>query len=98
MDKNFAWDEEKNQWLIKYRSISFETVAAYLEGGDIFGTIQGKGKYSHQKQFMIKMNNYIYLVPFVEEKERYFLKTIIPSRKMTKQFLFGGQDEKPKTQ
>ena len=46
-------------------------------------------KYSNQKIFIVNIENYIYLVPFVESEESIFLKTIIPSRKMTKKYLGG---------
>ena len=49
--------------------------------------VPGRGKFGHQKQFLVEANDYIYIVPFVEEDNRIFLKTIIPSRKMTKRYL-----------
>jgi hypothetical protein len=52
--------------------------------------VTGKGNYAHQKQFVVEMNRYVYIVPFVEDDERIFLKTIIPSRKLTKKLLSGG--------
>ena len=99
MAKRFDWDEEKNQKLMQERGISFEAIVAYIEGGNILAVSEGKGKFSHQKQFIIVANNYVYVVPFVEEDDYIFLKTIIPSRKLTKQFLSetGGDpdEEKP---
>ena len=90
MDKIFDWDEQKNQKLIKDRCISFEAVVLNIAEGNIVGITHGKGKFSHQKQFLIAINGYIYVVPFVEDESHIFLKTIIPSRKMTKKFLKGG--------
>lgn len=49
-----------------------------------------QGKYSNQKIFVINIDNYIYLVPFVINEKRIFLKTIFPSRKATKQYLERG--------
>ena len=43
-------------------------------------------KYPGQKIFEINLNNYIYLVPYSETDNEYFLKTIIPSRKATKSY------------
>lgn len=98
MAKRFDWNEEKNQRLIQERGISFEAIVSYIEGGDILAIAKGKGKYSHQKQFVVAVNNYVYVIPFVEEKEYIFLKTIIPSRKLTKRFLLeSGGDEGEKT-
>ena len=97
MAKRFEWNEEKNQKLIEERGVSFEAVVSYIEDGYLLATVEGKGKYRHQNQFVVAIDNYVYVVPFVEEKEYIFLKTIIPSRKLTKYFLKGGGDEGEKT-
>ncbi len=91
MKKVFDWDNEKNKKLIKDRKISFEAIVSLIESGNIISTSSGKGKYAHQKQFIVEMNRYIYIVPFVEDDQKVFLKTIIPSRKLTKKFLSGGK-------
>ncbi len=90
MKKVFDWDNEKNQKLMKERNISFEAVVSLIESGNIVSVVKGKGLYSHQKQFIVEMNRYVYVVPFVEDKNKIFLKTIIPSRRLTKKFLSGG--------
>lgn len=87
MKKGFEWDETKNQKLIRERGISFEAIVSYIEAGAV---VAGFGRLSRQKQFLVAANNYIHVVPFVEEERRMFLKTIIPSRKMTKRYLSGG--------
>lgn len=51
--------------------------------------IPGQGKYAHQKQFVVVVHGYAHIVPFVEGEDEFFLKTIIPSRKMTKKYLLG---------
>lgn len=89
MGKIFDWDKEKNQKLIKERGVSFEAVVLQIEAGEVIAIIPGKGEFKHQRQFVVDMNHYIYVVPFVEDSTRIFLKTIIPSRKLTKRFLFG---------
>lgn len=86
----FKWDGDKNRKLLNERSISFETIVAYIENGNLIAIAPGKGKYQHQKQFVIEINKYVYIVPFVEEEGYIFLKTIIPSRKLTKYYLSGG--------
>ena len=73
------------------RKISFEAIVSLIESGNIISIVKGKGKYSHQKQFIVEMNRYVYVVPFVEDEDKIFLKTIIPSRKLTKKFLLGGE-------
>lgn len=91
MAKVFDWENEKNKKLIKERKISFEAVVSLIESGNIVAIVAGKGKRTHQKQFVLEMNRYIYVVPFVEDDQKVFLKTIIPSRKLTKKFLSGGK-------
>jgi len=88
--KVFAWDPEKNRKLIKERGVSFEAVVLQIEAGQVIAVVPGKGRCRHQKQFVLELNNYVYVVPFVEDLERVFLKTIIPSRRLTKRFLSGG--------
>jgi len=88
--KVFEWNQEKNQTLIKERGISFEAVVLQIEAGQVIAIVPGTGKFKHQKHFVLNINNYIYVVPFVEDAQRIFLKTIIPSRKLTKRLLLGG--------
>ena len=90
MNRVFEWSQEKNQKLIHERGISFEAIVAHIEGGDILALSPGQGRFKHQKQFIVAVNQYVYVVPFVEEGDRIFLKTIIPSRKMTKRYLSEG--------
>ena len=89
MRKRFRWDAEKNDWLKATRGISFEEVTFHIEHGGLLETAEhpNKARYPNQKMFTVKINNYIYLVPFVEEDATVFLKTIIPSRKATKKYL-----------
>ena len=90
MNKTFEWDREKNQKLFRERGISFDAIVACIEAGNVVAVAPGRGKFKHQKQIIVAMNQYMYIVPFVEEKERIFLKTIIPSRTLTKKYLAGG--------
>jgi len=85
----YDWDSDKNQLLISTRGVSFEEVVVLLENGDILDIIEhpNQEQYSHQKMYIVEIKNYVYLVPFVEEKNKIFLKTIIPSRKAKKTYL-----------
>lgn len=87
--KIINWNQEKNRELIEKRNISFETVTRYIESEDIIDiyTHPNKRKYPNQKIFVIKVEDYIYLVPFIETETEIFLKTIFPSRKATKEYL-----------
>jgi uncharacterized DUF497 family protein len=92
--KTFAWNSEKNELLKAERSISFEEVVLNIQLGnevDIFEH-PNQERYPGQQISVVVIEGYAYLVPFVENEEEIFLKTIIPSRKATKQYL-GGSDE-----
>ncbi len=90
--KSYAWNREKNDLLKKGRNISFEDVVLNIQLGnevDIYDHPNQK-RYSGQKISVILIEGYAYLVPFVENEDEIFLKTIIPSRKATKQYVGGS--------
>jgi uncharacterized DUF497 family protein len=89
--KYFSWDSEKNEKLKSERNISFEEIVYYIEKGQVLDILEhsNKKKYPNQFMFVISVEDYVYLVPFVERENEIFLKTIIPSRKATKQYLKG---------
>lgn len=70
--------------------MSFEAVVLRIEAGHVIGIVPGR-KFKHQKQYVLELNNYVYVVPYVEDLERIVLKTIIPSRTLTKLLLSGGK-------
>ncbi|MBL4902056.1 BrnT family toxin [Desulfotalea psychrophila] len=87
--KIYSWNPEKNELLQKERGISFEEIVLNLQLGNevaIYDHLNSK-KCSHQKISVVLIENYAYLVLYVEDKEQVFLKTIIPSRKATKQYV-----------
>jgi uncharacterized DUF497 family protein len=83
--KVFRWDNKKNEWLKKNRGISFEQIVILLEREDVLETVEhpNQNKYPSQKIATVRINDYAYLVPYVQESDEIFLKTIIPSRKAT---------------
>lgn len=86
--KHVDWNVEKNSWLKKERGVSFEdAISAIIEGHLLEVSPHPNPKYAHQQIFIVEMNKYIYVVPFVEDEEKIFLKTIIPSRKAKKKYL-----------
>lgn len=90
--KPFAWNPEKNTQLIEERGISFERVVNSVESGGLISVIEhhNPSRYPDQKIIVVDIDDYVYLVPFVHDDERhYFLKTIIPSRKATSEYLEG---------
>ena len=88
MQKVIRWNEEKNQLLLLQRGLSFEMVLEKLENGEILGIEPhpNKEKYPNQRIFILEIAEYICYVPFVENSEEIFLKTIIPSRKLNKKY------------
>lgn len=92
--KYFAWDLAKNEKLKREREISFEDVANAIVSGKVLDIVENpnKNKYPDQKYYVVDIDNYSYIIPFVEDDEKQFLKTIFPSRKMTKKYLkIGGK-------
>ncbi|MEX0877677.1 MAG: BrnT family toxin [Candidatus Spechtbacterales bacterium] len=87
--KYFDWDPEKNEQLIKERRISFEEVLVAINEGGLLDILEhhNKEKYPQQRIFVVGVEDYAYLVPFVEDEEKIFLKTIIPSRKATQNYI-----------
>ena len=87
--KHFTWNAEKNAQLVDERGISFERALYHIENNGILDVIKHPNtiKYPNQKMFILSINKYAYLVPFVENKDEVFLKTIIPSRKATRKYL-----------
>jgi len=93
--KPFRWGPEKNDALKADRGISFEHVVVAIESGGLLDILAhpNKAKYPGQRILVVACDNYAYLVPFVEEEGHFFLKTIIPSRKATRDYLNqGGSD------
>jgi uncharacterized DUF497 family protein len=92
---HFDWNEEKNALLKEARKISFEDVVTAINEAKILDVIEHPNKklYPNQKAYIIEIENYAYFVPFVEKQDVHFLKTIIPSRKMTKKYLKGGEKQ-----
>lgn len=88
--KKIEWSKEKNKKLIETRKISFEQIFDIISSKGVVFVIKhpNKQKYPNQKLMFVNINNYVYYVPFVEDKEKIFLKTIVPSRKATKELLF----------
>jgi uncharacterized DUF497 family protein len=87
--KTINWNTEKSLALKESRGICFEDVVFYIERGDVLDDYAHPNQkaYPGQRIMVIGIGNYAYLVPYVENEEELFLKTIIPSRKATQQYL-----------
>ena len=92
--KHINWDTKKSLLLKDSRGVCFEDVVFHIEHGDILDDYQhpNQKKYAGQRLMVIGIDNYAYLVPYVENEDEIFLKTIIPSRKAT-EIYFGGSHE-----
>ena len=89
--KIFSWNTGKNEILARERGITFEEIVRKIESGAkvIETDHPNKKKYPNQKILIVDVDGYAYLVPCVIDKDEYFLKTIIPSRKAAKKYLGG---------
>jgi len=87
--KPFRWSADKNDQLKAERGVSFERVTVAIENGGLLDVIghPRPTKYPRQRVMIVAFDGYAHLVPFVEERAYYFLKTIIPSRKATRDYL-----------
>ena len=89
--KTIQWDEQKNEWLKQNRGLGFEQVAVLIEQGQVLEVVDhpDQRKYPRQKMAIVEIDGYACLVPYVDDEDGVFLKTIIPSRKATKKYLRG---------
>jgi uncharacterized DUF497 family protein len=93
--KYFTWDNAKNEKLKADRGIGFEEIVFLIGQGRVLDILEhpNQQRYGCQRIFVIQRDDYVYLVPFVEEERLIALKTIIPSRKATKQYLQKEPDD-----
>lgn len=87
--KYFDWSKLKNSQLKATRGLNFEDIQAAIEDGRLLADIDhpNQKRYPGQKIFIVQINNYVYLAPYIEEREKIFIKTIYASRKFTKKYL-----------
>lgn len=86
----FNWSNEKNERLQAIRGIPFEEIAFLIESGQILGVEENPGR-SNQKIYISEIENYAFVIPFVERDNEIFLKTAFPSRKYTKLYGLKGE-------
>lgn len=93
--KPFRWSSEKNEALKEERGVSFESMVVAIEAGGLLDILAhpNERKYPRQRVLVIARDGYAYLVPFVEDDDYFFLKTVIPSRKATRDYLRQGDDD-----
>lgn len=90
--KPVNWNSEKNIRLKAERGVSFEEVLSAMSHGGLLDVQDhpNTGQYPNQRMLVVRIRGYAYLVPFVETETEVFLKTIIPSRKATRNYLTEG--------
>ena len=93
--KPFRWSPLSNETLVAERGISFERIVVAIESGGLLDVMAhpNQVKYPRQRILVVACSGYAYLVPIVEEKDGFFLKTIIPSRKATRDCLGQGESD-----
>lgn len=92
--KYFDWSELKNATLVSGRGVSFYDIQAAIEEGNLLDIIPhpNQKQYPGQKILVVSIDNYVFLVPCIEDDEKIFLKTIYPSRKFTSKYLPGKEN------
>ncbi|MDO8649715.1 MAG: BrnT family toxin [Candidatus Berkelbacteria bacterium] len=87
--KYLSWDEAKNTQLRLERDVSFEDVVTAIDDGRLLDNTAhpNQERYPGQRFYIVDIEHYAYLVPYVEDEQKIFLKTIIPSRKATKKYI-----------
>lgn len=93
--KPFRWSSEKNEALKEEWGVSFESMVVAIEAGGLLDILAhpNERKYPRQRVLVIARDGYAYLVQFVEDDDYFFLKTVIPSRKATRDYLRQGDDD-----
>ena len=91
--KSFRWNQEKNDLVAAERGVTFEAMVVAIDSGGLLDVLAHPNleRYPDQRVLVVACEGYVYLVPFVEEDDHYFLKTIIPSRKATRDYLKKGE-------
>ena len=93
--KQINWNADKNQLLMDERGVSFEDVLFALRSGRLLDDLvhPNSSKYPNQRMFVVEIDEYAWLVPYLENEREIFLKSVIPSRKATKQYLRGPYEK-----
>ena len=91
--KPIRWNPDKSLSLKAERGVSFEEVLSAISQGGLLSVMDhpNRAKYGHQKMLVVRIQDYAYLIPYVESEREIFLKSIMPSRKATRDFLSGDK-------
>ena len=90
MKYKIEFSEEKNEILKQLRGIGFEEIAEFIRNNKIISDEKhhNSKRYPRQRILIVEIKSYIYAVPYIVDEKRkvWFLKTIYPSRKLTKKY------------
>jgi hypothetical protein len=91
--KPIRWSAGKSLLLKEERGVSFEEILSAISQGGLITVMDhpNRVKYGHQKMLVVRIRDYAYLVPYVENENEIFLKSIMPSRRATRDFLSGDK-------
>ena len=88
---NIIWDQNKNEWLIVNRGISFEEISDRILKGNYLEILENPTR-ENQQYFIMNIGNYTWVVPFIiNENNQIILKTAFPSRKFHEKY--GDKNE-----
>lgn len=96
--KPYRWNPEKNRLLAAERGTTFERIVVAIGDQGLLDVYEhpNRAQYPNQRVLVVACDGYAYLVPYVEDENHLFLKTVIPSRKATRDYLSRGADEEGK--
>ena len=91
--RSFTWNAEKAMLLradATRGNVGFEDCVVAIEEGRVLADIPNPGsRFAQQRLLVLNINNYAYIVPYVQSGEEIFYKTVFPSRKHTALYLTG---------
>ena len=89
-DEDFDFSKEKDVILKEKRGVGFEDVIRAIKSENLLDEKEhpNQKRYPGQRLFIVKIGRYAYSVPYVYDLKRRvnFLKTLYPSRKLTKEY------------
>jgi hypothetical protein len=95
-NETFRWNAEKNELLKLSRGVCFESIVVAIESDGLLDIVEhpNQAKYPNQQVLVVAFDGYVYLASFIEEADSFFLKTVVPSRKATRDYLPGESNVK----
>jgi hypothetical protein len=83
---DYAFDPQKNAWLVRERGISFEQIIVLIESSRLIQVLEHPNveRYPDQLLYEVDVDGYVHVAPVIRERRTLFLKTIYPSRKATR--------------